>query len=305
MRPLAVIGNVNVDLVMGPTTPWPQPGTEVVVDHDELRPGGAAGNTALAWVGLDVPFIIASNVGSDPMGAWLKDAFAPHSQGWTLSRESTTLSVGLIHPGDERTFFTTRGHLADLTWADVADQLAGMQGGILLLCGCFLMDGLTRDYPAIFDWAARHDVDIALDPGWPVGGWSPAIRTLAKGWMKHTGHLLVNEIEALSLSGTDSIDAALSALAAEMPPDATVVIKAGGTGAFGLQGATRARAGAPVVKVIDTIGAGDIFNAGYLLALAEGASLSDALVAAVDLASRAISTEPRQYMRAHPAAGVA
>ncbi len=49
MRPLAVIGNVNVDLILGPAEPWPKAGTEVIVDHDELRVGGQAGNTALAW----------------------------------------------------------------------------------------------------------------------------------------------------------------------------------------------------------------------------------------------------------------
>ena len=39
MRPLAVIGNVNVDLILGPAAPWPKAGTEIIVDHDELRVG--------------------------------------------------------------------------------------------------------------------------------------------------------------------------------------------------------------------------------------------------------------------------
>lgn len=305
MRLFAVAGNVNVDLIMGPATPWPTPGTEVIVDHDELRPGGAAGNTALAWAGLGVPFTIASSVGTDAFGDWLVGAFAPHSKGWTKSASNTTISVGLTHPGDERTFFTTRGHLADLGWTDIAGQLGNIHGGILLVCGCFLMDGLASEYPALFDWAARHQVDIALDPGWPVGGWSKAEIARAKGWLKHTRHLLVNEIEALSLSGKETLDAALPALANLMLPDATVVIKAGARGAFGLCGATKAQASAPSVSVIDTIGAGDIFNAGYLLAVAEGQSLPAALVAAVDLASRAISTSPRRYERAQHMAGVA
>lgn len=304
MRPLAVIGNVNVDLIMGPATPWPIPGTEVIVDHDELRPGGAAGNTALAWAGLGVPFAIASSVGTDAFGRWLTDAFAPHSAHWTESSSRTTISVGLTHPGDERTFFTTRGHLADLGWKDVSGQLDHMRGGILLLCGCFLMDGLARDYPALFGWAADHGVDIALDPGWPVGGWTSAEHARAKGWLKHTRHLLVNEIEALALSGTETLDAALPALAGLMLPNASVVVKVGARGAFGLCGATKAQAGAPAVAVIDTIGAGDIFNAGYLLAVAEGEGLPAALVAAVDLASRAISTSPRRYKRAQHMAGV-
>ncbi len=304
MRPLAVIGNVNVDLIMGPTTPWPAPGTEVMVDHDELRPGGAAGNTALAWSGLGVPFTIASNVGTDAFGAWLSAAFAPQSEGWTKSAANTTISVGLTHPGDERTFFTTKGHLADLGWSDIVGQLGNMHQGIVLVCGCFLMDGLAKDYPAMFDWAATHGIDIALDPGWPVGGWTKAELARTKGWLKHTRHLLVNEVEALSLSGKASIDEALPALAKLMPPGATVVIKAGARGALGLCGATKVEASALVVAVIDTIGAGDIFNAGYLLAVAEGESLPAALVAAVDLASRAISTAPRRYERAPHLAGV-
>lgn len=304
MRPLATIGNVNVDLIIGPTTPWPIPGTEVMVDHDELRPGGAAGNTALAWAGLGVPFTVVSSIGTDAFGRWLSDAFAPHSKGWTKSACATTISIGLIHPGDERTFFTTRGHMADLGWQDAAGQLGNLDGGILLVCGCFLMDRLAKDYPALFDWAEAHGVDVALDPGWPVGGWTKAALARARGWLKHTRHLLVNEIEALSLSGKDSLDAALPALAQLMPAEATVVIKAGGRGAFALHGATKAHAVAPSVAVIDTIGAGDIFNAGYLLAVAEGENLPAALVAAVDLASRAISTAPRRYERAQGLAGV-
>ena len=78
MRPLAVIGNVNVDLILGPAEPWPKPGTEIIVDHDELRVGGSAGNAALAWEGLGVDFQIAANVGNDQFGHWLRQAFGKH-----------------------------------------------------------------------------------------------------------------------------------------------------------------------------------------------------------------------------------
>ncbi|HVG48455.1 MAG TPA: carbohydrate kinase family protein, partial [Rubellimicrobium sp.] len=174
MRPLATLGNVNVDLIMGPTTPWPTPGTEVLVAHDELRPGGAAGNTALAWAGLGVPFTIASNVGDDAFGVWLINAFRPYSEAWTTSPCRTTVSVGLTHPGDERTFFTTRGHLPELGWNEARPQLEDLYGGLLLLSGTFLMDRLVADYAALFTWAADRGVEIALDPGWPPAGWTTA-----------------------------------------------------------------------------------------------------------------------------------
>ena len=56
-----------------------------------------------------------------------------------------------------------------------------------------------------------------------------------------------------------------------------------------------ARAAAPRVAVVDTIGAGDVFNAAFLAALAEGAPLTGCLAAGTQVASRAISTSPRNY----------
>ena len=51
---ILLIGNANVDVLMGDVVPWPRTGTEVVVDRYELRVGGAAGNTGLALKALGV-----------------------------------------------------------------------------------------------------------------------------------------------------------------------------------------------------------------------------------------------------------
>ena len=69
MKPIAVIGNVNVDLILGPAAPWPQPGTEIIVDHDELRVGGCAGNSALTLKALGVPFALAASIGAPQVTA--------------------------------------------------------------------------------------------------------------------------------------------------------------------------------------------------------------------------------------------
>jgi sugar/nucleoside kinase (ribokinase family) len=52
---------------------------------------------------------------------------------------------------------------------------------------------------------------------------------------------------------------------------------------------------APAVKAVDTIGAGDVFNAGYLAAIARGKDFDHAIATGVATASRAISTHPREY----------
>ena len=125
MRPLAVVGNANVDLILGPAAPWPKAGTEIIVDHDELRVGGCAGNSALAWDSLGVDYAIAANVGNDQFGTWLRQAFPERSVSWPVESVGTTLSVGITHPDGERTFFTTRGHLPLLTFEEVWAMLDG------------------------------------------------------------------------------------------------------------------------------------------------------------------------------------
>ena len=118
MRPLGVLGNVNVDLILGPAEPWPQPGTEVMVAHDDLRVGGAAGNMRARLAG-------AGRAARDrrqrrirhvrPLAASTRSE--PRAARWAVETAATTVSVGITHPGGERTFFTSRGHLPLFSWA--------------------------------------------------------------------------------------------------------------------------------------------------------------------------------------------
>ena len=73
---ITLIGNVNIDLVMGPSHSWPKLGTEVVLPHSEWRVGGATGNSALALQALGSDFRIIANRGDDHFGEWLAQPFA-------------------------------------------------------------------------------------------------------------------------------------------------------------------------------------------------------------------------------------
>jgi sugar/nucleoside kinase (ribokinase family) len=298
MRPLAVIGNVNVDLILGPATPWPKAGTEIIVDHDELRVGGQAGNSALAWQALGVDFQIAANVGNDQFGRWLSEEFGSRAEKWPVRPEGTTLSVGITHPDGERTFFTTRGHLPRFSLADALSVLDGtkLSGGWALLTGSFLTDDLTKDYDAFFDWADEHGIAVALDTGWPMDGWSIINRDAVRGWLSRCALALFNEIETTTLARRDDPAEAAEELRSGMKENAIVVVKRGPDGALAIgPDGVLASAAAPRVKVVDTIGAGDVFNAAFLAALAHDEPLAACLAAGTQVASRAISTHPRSY----------
>ena len=298
MKPLAVIGNVNIDLILGPAAPWPKAGTEIIVDHDELRVGGQAGNSALAWEGLGVDYEIAANVGSDQFGRWLSEAFGVRSSKWPVRPEGTTLSVGITHPDGERTFFTTRGHLPRFNLGDVLAVLDGnrLAGGYALLCGAFLTEDLTRDYDALFDWADKHGITVALDTGWPLDGWTDTNCNATRDWLARCGVALMNEVETTTLAGMDDPAEAARALHALMPQGAIFVVKRGPDGAIAIDAdGNLVSAAAPRVTVVDTIGAGDVFNAGFLAALACGEPTAACLSAGTAVASSAISTLPRSY----------
>ena len=292
-----VIGNVNVDIVMGPLAPWPRPGTEIILPQSELRAGGAAGNTALALQAMGARCRMICNIGDDVFGRWLSEAFGAAGRGWPTTPLHTTISIGLTHPGGERTFLTSEGHLSAMTLAEALRLLpahAG-KGDVALLCGGFLSPKLIDSYEALIAALVERGFALALDTGWPPGGWSEATRRRVAGWLAACDHVLLNEIESSGLSGMADVEAAARWIAQRAKPGATVVVKRGRLGASAWQKGESRNAPAPGVDVIDTIGAGDVFNASYLHARLRGRGLAAALTEGVAVASAAVSTSPRRY----------
>ena len=171
-----------------------------------------------------------------------------------------------------------------------------LRGGYALLSGAFLTDALTADYDRFFDWTDAHDIAVALDTGWPLDGWTQTNCTATVGWLKRCRLALFNEVETTTLTGVADPTAAAHELRKHMPEGAIVVVKRGPHGAIAIDAEGRlSSAAAPAVCVVDTIGAGDVFNAGFLAALAAEMSLEACLRTGVAIASEAISTLPRSY----------
>jgi sugar/nucleoside kinase (ribokinase family) len=87
-----------------------------------------------------------------------------------------------------------------------------------------------------------------------------------------------NEAEALALTNASSVEEALARLAGLVP---AVVIKRGPNGVSAVAGGRRYEQPAPAVDVIDTVGAGDAFAAGFLSAAVRGAPITEQLISAV------------------------
>jgi len=92
--------------------------------------------------------------------------------------------------------------------------------------------------------------------------------------LPHVDILLPNEREAMKMSRTDDVENALSRLAQMVE---TVVVKLGASGAVAIRDGQRFSAPAVQVTVIDPIGAGDSFDAGFLHQFLRGADLTTCL----------------------------
>jgi sugar/nucleoside kinase (ribokinase family) len=293
---ILVIGNVSVDLIMGPQKPWPTTGTEVILEHAELRPGGAAGNVALALKALSVSSTLVTNSGQDVLGTWLRSAFEHLPTRWVVTESATSVTVGITHPDGERTFFTHLGHLEHLELGHILEAFKhARKGDIVVLMGSFLTPTLRREYPTLLETARILGLSVVLDPGWPPEGWTDDVRAEVRGWLSTCQHLLINEVEAFGLSHCTDLDQAANAIRADLPASATLVIKCGPRGARVWHGDDMQHLPAPVVSVVDTIGAGDAFNAGYLSGVVAGDAFAACVQKGIETASLAISTSPRQY----------
>jgi sugar/nucleoside kinase (ribokinase family) len=293
---LYVAGNVNVDLILGPLAQWPRIGTETILPHYELRAGGQAGNSGLALAALGARHRVIANTGDDALGRWLRDAFAATGAAWPTASAPTTVTVGLVHPNGERTFFTNIGHLTQFSPDQVLAQLPmrAQSGDLVLLCGVFLSPLLVRGGKRLCEQLAQRGFALALDPGWPVEPWQ-AVRSAVASWLPCVQHVLLNDLETLSLADASQLDRAAAWILSRLPSGATLVVKCGADGARAWSGARQVHRRAPAVQVVDTVGAGDVFNAGYLSGVAAGLSLEDCVERGVRIASLAVSTSPRRY----------
>lgn len=152
--------------------------------------------------------------------------------------------------------------------------------GHLHISGVYQTKALFPDVASLLARAHRAGATTSLDCQWdPTERWDGLA-----AWLPLTDWLFANEHEALSMTGRSSVSDALRALSGRT---SCPVIKCGASGARLLMGGTEMHAPARAVSVVDTIGAGDNFNAAFLYArLAREQSLLDAVIFANAAASR-------------------
>jgi sugar/nucleoside kinase (ribokinase family) len=288
---LAVIGNINVDLLAWPVSEFPPPGTERAIQRIDLRVGGAAGITGAALARLGADPIVAGCVGDDTLGAAVLDELRLYGLDTRHIRRvegsATGICIAFEAPSRDRSFLISLASLAAFEPSMVPEEVFG--ASLVLLCGYFDLPSMRgRATADILRRVKAVGGTTLFDPGWDHDGWSEATREELRSLLPLVDIFLPNDLEAESLSGDPdptSAGRALSALSGGW-----TVVKLGPDGCVATgPDLTAYRAAAPAVEVIDTTGAGDAFNAGLMDALASGEPWEEVLTSASAFASAVVS----------------
>jgi sugar/nucleoside kinase (ribokinase family) len=234
------------------------------------------------------PRLIAS-IGDDDLGGLLTETLRRGGVDTSrLAVVSAPTGICIAFESDERdrSFLIAPGSVAALT--PVAVPVDALTVDAVLLGGYFLLPGF-RGPPAaeVFRLARLAGARTFLDTGWDPGGWSET-RSEVLGLLPLVDVFLPNVDEACELSGLSDPVAATGKL--QRTGGGWVVTKRGADGCTGAgPGGETFSVAALSVRVLDTTGAGDAFNAGLIVALGEGASVPDAAKFATRVASAVVA----------------
>lgn len=266
-----VAGDANLDLVLtGDVVPrFGQ--AEQLLETGDLVLGGSAGIVAHGLARLGVGVRLVARVGDDAFGQITRDALRTGGVDVSTVDVDSSLPTGLsviLSVPDDRAILTVLGTIPTLTGAAVTVAAEG--AGHVHVASYFLQPGLAAEMPALFAGLRARGLTTSLDTNWdPAEQWTGLTDVLP-----HLDLLFPNLVELRSLGRTigspvDVDDESTAWFLAGLGP--RVVVKAGADGAWsvGSDGLVT-RVGGVDVDVVDTTGAGDSFDAGYLAALAAG-----------------------------------
>jgi sugar/nucleoside kinase (ribokinase family) len=274
MRPfdILVAGEINPDLILtGDAVPeFGQ--VEKLVESATLTIGSSSVIFACgaARLGLKVAFI--GMCGQDVFGHFMLAEMQKHhidtSNVITQPNGHTGLSV-ILNSGVDRAILTHPGLIPALRAEDIGDALL-RQARHLHVASYFLQTTLQPGLPKLFQRARSFGLTTSLDTNYdPSETWQGFAELLAV-----TNVFLPNRAEALSLTATDSVEIAIERLKNKVE---TLAIKLGAEGALARRGTVTVSAQSVPVNVVDTVGAGDSFDAGFIYGYLNGWELEKTL----------------------------
>jgi ribokinase len=285
---LLAVGDIAWDILVRPSGEFVW-GSDVYGSVD-LLPGGSSANVAVWARRLGGRATLVGKIGEDRLG----DLMLAHLEAEQVSagvvrepgRETTRIAM-IVRPDAEHAFVTDHTHPLRLAPDDLPFSMLDEADVVFLNGYAIFMAGGTGFASAFLDEARRRRVPLAFDPS----SFALVARYGGGRLLDELGAidvLLANEEELRALTEGDEVEALLG----RCP---LIVVKQGGRGAMawqrGAPGTAAARVASSAVRVdaVDTTGAGDAFDAAFLVDYFTHRDVRVALAAANLLGGRVAS----------------
>lgn len=266
---IVVVGDLNVDLVLTGLPALPAYRELRVAKSMRFALGGSSGIFACnaARLGARVGFV--GKMGEDEFGDFLqrrlKESSVDTSHLVRDRSERTGVCISMSFPeeyamvsyaGIRETF---RAEDVDLEYVKTARHLH--------MSGYYLLPAMWPGVVRLFREAKQAGLSTSLDPDHDASNkWDGGIGEL----LPLVDFFFPNEHESLRITGASDLETAAARLRGRT---ATTVIKRGAEGALAVSALTTLSVPAFQVKPVDTTGAGDSFNAGFVFQFLQGATL--------------------------------
>ncbi len=271
---VCVVGELNPDLILYGLPKDLKPDHEYLVDGFRLTLGSSSAIFAHNLAALGTRVGMVSKIGSDALGemclGWLRSANVDLSRVVTSKQNiATGLSVILAHPG-HRFILTYPGTMFDLAYEDL-DLEYVFSARHLHVASYYLNRALRSRMTDLFREAKAHGLTTSLDTNDdPEGKWGTELLEL----LPHVDIFFPNEREAKFITHSDVVAVALDILSKKVR---RVVVKLGPAGAISSEGLNQTRSKPFPVSPVDTVGAGDSFDAGYIHQFLQGSAPQECL----------------------------
>jgi sugar/nucleoside kinase (ribokinase family) len=261
------IGELNLDLILTGLKSMPETGREILAEDCRLVLGSSTAICTCGLARLGMRSAFCARIGKDRFGAQAKEALESYGIDVSGVIEDDVLATGLtvaLNHGGDRALVTYLGCIDALQASDISDALLSSARHIHV-GSFFLQSRLRPGLATLFERAHGFGTTTSLDAGWDDSGvWDYGLQEV----LRYTDVFLPNESEAACITGFQDPVLAAEALARSVR---VAVVKCGRDGAVSSSaGRTFRCAAVPGVVPVDTTGAGDSFNAGYLYGFLAG-----------------------------------
>jgi sugar/nucleoside kinase (ribokinase family) len=262
-----VVGELNVDIILNGLNRLPELGKEILANRMAFTLGSSSAIFAanLSVLGASVAFV--GTTGQDLFAETIFAELAAKNVDTSLIRRSGTLATGLsvaLSYANDRYMITYPGAMDELTADDIGDEIL-QSASHLHISSVFLQKGLKGDIASLCARAKAAGLTTSLDPQWdPEERWDINLAET----LPFVDLFLPNAEEFKRITGEQEIAQGLQKIA---PFANTIVIKNGVHGAtVWNKHKTITQAVFRNEHVVDAIGAGDSFNAGFISRFVSG-----------------------------------